>query len=288
MDMKVIKYTPIEEKTLNDKLVNLYGAKIPGLYAAVESLFDDRDTVKPALPLLIELNDDESYEKADLRIMVFGRETNNWNDEEHRKDFPLFAYNFDISTSEDVLHEIRGKHFDDELVDNELGIYGICDIYNSYFHEKAEKQSLFSRRVDSLIDMLRAKVPSMNIEYLWNNLYKIGRGRAGQGKCRGKQTVKIGDIERKYFNIVAEEVRILKPDVIVFMLGYYEDHRIKEIFNLDDSAFHPVKEDIFLDRIDIPGIKYAARTIHPSQPGITKEHREAHSNALIEDIISEL
>ena len=58
--MKNIKFNPIEEKTLNDKLVDLYGAKIPGLYSAVKPLFDNPNAVKPALPLLIELNDDES------------------------------------------------------------------------------------------------------------------------------------------------------------------------------------------------------------------------------------
>lgn len=286
--MKDIKYIPIEEKTLNDKLVNLYGSKIPGLYAAVKPLFDNKDAVKPALPLLIELNDDESYEKADLRIMVFGRETNNWNDQEHRKHYPFFTYNFEISTTEDILNEVRGRHYDDDLVDNEIGIYGICDIYNSYFHQKGGRQSPFSRRTYSLINMLRSRIPSKNIEYIWNNVSKIGCGGKDFGRSCRKPTAEIRDIEREYFNVVAEEVKILKPDVIIFLTGFYGDREIKEKFGLTDSNFHPVKEGIFLDRIDFPGVKYAARTIHPSQPGVPKEYFETHFNTLIEEIISAL
>lgn len=129
--MKNIKYIPIEEKSLNDKLVNLYGRKIPGLYAAVKPLFDDPDAIKPALPLLIELNDDESYEKADLRIMVFGRETNNWNDQENRKQFPFGTYNFSLTSSDDVVAEIMGKHDD-----GEPEFFGLGDIYHAYCYEE--------------------------------------------------------------------------------------------------------------------------------------------------------
>lgn len=291
MAMKDIKYIPIEEKTLNDKLVNLYGSKIPGLYAAVKPLFDDKDAVKPALPLLIELNDDESYEKADLRIMVFGRETNNWNDMVERNKCPYGTYDFSLSSGEDILNEIRGKHFDDELVDKEIGIYGICDIYHSYFYGDEEtgkkyNQTVFSKRTDSLIDMIRARIPSKNIEYIWNNVSKIGCGGKDFGRSCRKPTAEIRDIEREYFNVVAEEVKILRPDVIIFLTGFGADQEIKEIFGLSDSSFHSVKEGVFLDRIDIPGIKYAARTIHPSRK--SNEELKKHFDALIEDIVNAL
>ena len=149
--MNDITYIPIEEKTLNDKLVNLYGPKIPGLYSAVKPLFDDPDAIKPALPLLLELNDDESYENADLRVMIFGRETNNWNDPKHfRKDFPYGTYNFNLNTSEDIIEEIMGKH-----VVGEEDYYGLGDLYHGYFFrdEKTGKRgnsTPFTRRSDQL------------------------------------------------------------------------------------------------------------------------------------------
>ena len=280
--MNNITYIPIEEKSLNDKLVNLYGPKLPRLYSAVKPLFDDPNAIKPALPLLLELNDDESYENADLRIMIFGRETNNWNDTEFREAFPFGSYNFNINTSEDVVAEIMGRH-----IEGEEDYFGLGDLYHGFFFEKDKNgkkynQTVFSKRTDSLIDMIRARIPSKNIEYIWNNVSKIGCGGKDFGKSCRKPTPEIRDIEREYFDVVAEEVKILKPDAIIFLTGFGADQEIKEIFGLSDSSFHSVKKGVFLDRIDISGIKYAARTIHPSRK--SNEELKKHFDALVEDI----
>ena len=278
-----IKFDPIEEKTLNDKLVNLYGPKLPELYSAVKPLFDDPDAVKPALPLLLELNDDESYERADLRVMIFGRETNNWNDpKEFRTDFPYGTYNFHIRTSEDVVAEIKGKH-----IEGEEDYYGLGDLYHGYFfsYEENGKRGIstpFTRRSDQLIDLLRSRMPNMKIEYLWNNISKIGCGGTDFGKSCRKPTARIREIERQYFNVVPDEVKILKPDIIIFLTGYSADREIKEKFALADYAFQSVGENIFLDRIEIPGVKYAARTIHPSRQ--SNANLMKHFDALAEDI----
>lgn len=278
--MNDITYIPIEEKSLNDKLVNLYGPRIPGLYSAVESLFDDPNAIKPALPLLLELNDDESYENADLRVMVFGRETNNWNDIKERSECPYGTYNFNLYTSEDILNEIKGKH-----IDGEPEIYGLGDIYHAYCYESnGVGKAIFTRRQNELIQQLRDRLGNRNVHAVWNNVSKIGCGGTDFGKSCRKPTSVISEIERKYFNVVADEVRILKPDVMIFLTGFYADQEIKEKFGLSNEAFHPVKEDVFLHRINIPGVRYAARTIHPSRQ--SKENLARHFDALIEDIVS--
>ena len=286
--MKDIKYKPIEEKSLNDRLVNLYGPKIPELYSAVKPLFDDQNAIKPALPLLLELNDDESYENADLRVMIFGRETNNWNDMDYRSEYPFGSYNFNLKTSDDVVTEIMGNH-----IDGEDEIYGLGDLYHGYFYPdestgKRGNTTPFTRRSDQLIDLLRTKLPNLKIEYLWNNVSKIGRGGKDFGQCCGKTTSEIREIEQRYFNVVAEEVKILKPDIVIFMTGFSADSDIKEKFGLSDDSFHPIKEGLFLDRIDFPGVKYAARTIHPSTPGQRKEYFNSHFEALVDDMIKSL
>ena len=282
--MNNITYIPIEEKSLNDKLVNLYGPKLPRLYSAVKPLFDDPNAIKPALPLLLELNDDQSYENADLRVMIFGRETNNWNDTEFREAFPYGSYNFNINTSEDVVTEIMGRH-----IEGEEDYFGLGDLYHGYFFEKDKNgkrvnPTPFTRRSDHLIDLLQSRLPNNRIEYLWNNVSKIGCGGTDFGKSCRKPTSEIREIEHQYFNIVVDEVRILKPDVIIFLTGFYADQEIKEKFGLSDKAFHLVKENVFLHRIDIPGVKYAARTIHPSRQ--SKENLARHFDALVEDIVS--
>lgn len=282
--MKNIKFKPIEEKSLNDKLVNLYGSKIPGLYSALKPLFDNPDTIKPALPLVIELNDDESYEKADLRVMIFGRETNNWNDpKDFRKDFPYGTYNFNLNTSDDILAEIMGRH-----IEGEKDYFGLGDLYHGYFYRDEEtgkrgNSTPFTKRSDQLIDLLQTKLPNIKIEYLWNNVSKIGCGGTDFGKSCRKPTDKIREIERKYFNVIADEVKILKPDIIIFLTGFNADSDIKEKFGLSDADFHPIGEGVFLDRIKIPGVKYAARTIHPSRQ--SKENLNLHFNTLVDDIV---
>ncbi len=276
--MKNIKYNPIEEKTLNDKLVNLYGSKLPGLYSAVKPLFDNPNVVKPALPLLLELNDDKSYENADLRVMVFGRETNNWNDEENRLQFPFCTYNFDIATSDDIVAEIKGKH-----VDGEADYWGLGDIYHNYcYEETGVRKTIFTRRQNQLVQQLRERLGNRSVEAMWNNISKIGCCGARFGKSCRRPTAEIREIERQYFNVVADEVKILKPDVILFLTGFYADNDIKEKFGLADKAFQSVKDGLFFDRISIPGVRYAARTIHPSRQ--SKENLKLHFDALVDDI----
>lgn len=51
--MKDIKFCPIEEKTLNDKLVNLYGSCLPWLYSAVKPLYENPDAIMPAIPFVL-------------------------------------------------------------------------------------------------------------------------------------------------------------------------------------------------------------------------------------------
>ena len=278
--MKNIQFNPIAETALNDKLVNLYGSRLPELYAAVEPLFSDPEAVKPALPLLIELNDDESYENADLRVMIFGRETNNWNDTRERSHCPYGTYNFNLSTPEDVLCEIKGRH-----IDGEPEIYGMGDIYHAYCYENnGVGKTIFTRRCNQLVNILRERMGDAAVEAVWNNVSKIGCGGTDFGRCCRKPTAEIRDIELTYFNVVADEVKILRPDVIIFLTGFGADREIKEIFGLRDRDFTPVKDGLFLDRIDIPGVRYAARTIHPSRQ--SRENLSKHFDALIDDIIS--
>ncbi|MDE6341232.1 MAG: hypothetical protein K2K93_02850 [Muribaculaceae bacterium] len=278
--MENVKYIPVEETSLADKLVNLYGPKIPDLYSAVKPLFDDSGAVKPALPLLIELNDDASYEKADLRVMIFGRETNNWNDPVRRKAFPYGTYNLDLATSDDVLAEIKGRH-----AEGGEEYFGLGDIYHDYCYEKTGvRKTIFTRRQNQLMQQLKARLGDRKVEAVWNNVSKIGCGGTAFGRSCCKPTAEIREIERRHFNVVADEVKVLKPDVIFFLTGFHADQDIKEKFGLADDAFHPVKEGVFLHRIDIPGVRYAARTIHPSRQ--SNENLKLHFDALIDDVMS--
>lgn len=286
--MKQIEFIPIEEKTLNDKLVNLYGRHLTDLYREVESNYKEA-AVKPTMPLLLSFLKDEDqgidhlldWEKADVRLMIFGRETNGWNDGEREEGYDWESYNFNLQTSDDILAEIRGKHEGDGPE-----IKGIQETYEGYFYE-TEYPTNFTVRTRQFVERLRTRMGSCQVEYIWNNLYKIAQA-SGSGFPKGD----IRDMEWRLFNVIAEEVSILKPDVILFMTGTEREHTtdsaIREKFGLPNENFPRIDETLpHLRRVQIPGVKYAARTIHPTGRR-SNDEVESYNNALIEDIVKHL
>ena len=280
--MKQIVFQPKEEIDLNDRLVNLYGSKLVGLYTDLEPLFEREGNIKPSLPLLLWLLDDEAYKKADVKVMIFGRETNNWNDA-RRSNLPNGTYNFGLETSDDILGEIMGKH------DSEDEIYGICDTYESYCAATAAgvtdaevKPTQFTRRFNQLVEKLKQSMPGKKVEVVWNNIHKIGKGCAGSGNCCGEPTAEIREIVRRGFNVVPDEVEILRPDIVIFLTGSQADNAIMQTFDVDKDAFEAVRPDMFIHRVNLPGVKYAARTIHPSRKG--DKEIEEYFDTLIADI----
>ena len=275
--MKQITFQPKEEIDLNDRLVNLYGSKLIGLYTKFEHLFARDGGIKPALPLLLWLHDDKTYERADIKVMIFGRETNNWNDG-NRINLPNGTYNFGLETNEDIINEIMGNGDD---------ICGICDTYDNYCKPDLEAyKTQFSKRMLDLVDRLRTSIPDKTIECVWNNIHKVGNGTSGRGGCCGQPTAEIQEIVKRRFDVVPQEIDILKPDIMIFLTGKDADNAIMNTFGITKEAFVPVNtaSELFLDRVNIPDVKYAARTIHPSRK--SNVELNSHFEALINDIIA--
>ena len=308
--MKQITFTPIEEKTLNDKLVNLYGSHLVGLYTKAEVIYTHKwyeRNVKPAAPLLIELEEDPEvpgrypYEEADIRVMIFGRETNNWHDGVRQKDAKTYTeygtYNFHLQTNDDILAEIRGKHTDadgNNLPEAE-DCNGLTDIYIDYLYRREEDgpnkgerirkgKTPFTKWNYDFIDALQARLGTKRVEFVWNNLFKIGKGNIGSS-ARGESPAFIRDIEKECFDVIRQEIEILRPDIIIFA-PLNADNVIVEKLGLENSDFQLIDDKLpELRRIEIPGIKYAARTIHPSISGLSNDTLNIYNNALIEDIL---
>ena len=95
--------------------------------------------------------------------------------------------------------------------------------------------------------------------FIWNNISKIGNSDGKTGVSDNNRS-----IERQYFNVIAKEVEIIKPDLCIFMTGPNRDHDIK--FNFPDASFK-IANDIDLIRemalIDFLNIK-GLRLYHPS------------------------
>ena len=67
---------------MNEALLNLYSSKWEDLTAATTSILEDETLdIKPANPLILYIDEEEEYKSADIRLMIFGQETNSWYDE---------------------------------------------------------------------------------------------------------------------------------------------------------------------------------------------------------------
>lgn len=109
-------------------------------------------------------------------------------------------------------------------------IEGLLEGYRR-FDLGANYPSLFWRYLWSLSEKLglKGKHP-----FLWNNINKFGKVDA-----KGRPEAPVTELENKYFNVTADELDSVKPDVCVFFTGpnYDDDIRAK----LPDVEFLPIE-----------------------------------------------
>lgn len=246
---------------LEKQLKELYASRWEGLSGALGAIAESGAAVKPAYPFLLSLARwdggearEDWYAGADMRVMVFGQETNSWSGE--MDDFgvpPSPVFNPEVSM---------------EAV---MGVYE--NFYATYYHDghftySGGRYGTFFYGVNRLAELIAARHPSKRTAFLWNNIVKVGKA-VGSGFC-GEG---IYAAAKEQFPVIREEVKILQPDAILFLTGSY-DERIREA--LGSVEFTPlsglsVEETA---RVILPGIGIPAfRTWHPSarQPKEKKE-----------------
>lgn len=210
---------------MNDKLFNLYESKWTDLISQVSLLKLNKDfEVKPTNPLLIFVENEEQYLSADIRIAIYGQETNGW-------------YELDNS------------------------IEGIQQGYHEFFNLKEcySYGGQFWNGFKRFLNKLNEKYPNKNIRPIWNNIVKIGCNDR-----KGFPPNYIHDIERKFFPIIKEEMEILKPNIVLFLTGPNYDEIIENNFgDLKSEALHPFNERQ-LSKIEIENVEFAFRTYHPN------------------------
>jgi hypothetical protein len=259
--------------TMNEQLKNLYESKWNDLCNELKTIIDGEHTVKPGYPFLLTLNrwdgkdTDKSgkwYENADIRVMIFGQEANfnGWKcGEDDDPDFPKTSA-FNPKLSMDCITATYEGMNQWQLNSN-----------NDYKNVK----SLFAGYV-KFMTLLRQQYPEKNIACLWNNLVKIGM--SNKKGCAPT----IYNIEKEYFNVVPQEVKILEPNIIIFMTGGY-DEKIKN--NFGEVTFLPIASFAANEvaKVELPNVNALAyRTYHPSARNISNEKREEYYKAIIEVI----
>jgi hypothetical protein len=209
---------------LNKQLKELYASKWDVVIAALLEIENVEESMKPTNPYLLYIKDEDEWINADFRVMIFGQQTNNWHDSP-------------CKNIEDVL-----KKYDVFFNDGSQSYGG--QFWNGFYRFK---------------DMLNKKYPDKKTCFLSNNIVKIEK----RGK-KGHQTSNVRDVEDKYFHVIPDEIRILQPNVLLFVTGPFYDNCVKKNFNgVVYSSIEPYKERQ-LAKLSIPDIDFAFRTYHPN------------------------
>ncbi|MCR4801115.1 MAG: hypothetical protein K5860_11470 [Bacteroidales bacterium] len=96
--------------------------------------------------------------------------------------------------------------------------------------------------------------------FMWTNVNKFGLGCGP-----GKPLQIILDKENESFNVLSEEIKILKPDVVIFFTGpYYDGDICKKIKDVEflEVGNHSIREFSKLKSTILPEKSY--RTYHPA------------------------
>jgi hypothetical protein len=133
--------------------------------------------------------------------MVFGQETNDWEKEYHPS--------------------ITMPH--------------LCDVYDRFFNKGACQSSgvHFWNGLTRFQNILGEKFPDKQIQYLWNNIIKIGK----DGE-KGRPPEYIYEQERLHFNVIPEEINILQPNVLLFLTGPSYDDAVRN--NFGETVYTPI------------------------------------------------
>ncbi len=180
---------------MNEQLFKIYSTKWDNLTKATLTIYENEKLVsKPAKPLLIKVDNEDDYSSADLRLMIFGQEANGWYKMENTIDGLL-------------------KGYDDFFNDDYCYTYG----------------GQFWNGVSCFISKISEKYPNKKIRYIWNDIVKIGKYES-----KGMPPDYIYKIEREHFSVIQDELRIIKPNFILFFTGPNYDRIIKDNFGILD------------------------------------------------------
>jgi hypothetical protein len=208
--------------SINKQLYDLYCSKWDAISSALQEIADCDNPPEPTNPLLLYIDKEEEWTNAEIRVMVFGQETRDW------ENWP----------NKSIEH--------------------LCDVYNRFFNQNRGKNSHFWHGFARFESILNTKYPNKKIGYIWNNIIKVGKASEA-----GRSPQNIYNAEHEHFHVIPDEVKILNPNIILFLTGpNYDDAIQKNFGEVTYSAVHPYEKD-HLAKILIPGIDFAFRTYHP-------------------------
>jgi hypothetical protein len=186
----------------------------------------DDNSNKATHPFLIKT--DKNYESADFKIMIFGKEPNVW-----------------------------GNEFNEGIFEEGVDIDSVISIYDKvYLQNLYEKDS---RPFWNFVKGLKNIQFEKKVGYICNNVLKIGKSKSGppqQGLI---------NYTLDFFNVIPQEIEILKPKVLLFLSGHTYDEHIKK--SVGNFAVVPIEgfttNELCILKFDDINVDLAIRTYHP-------------------------
>lgn len=234
---------------MNKQLYELYSSKWNELCTAFKPILEDEDLESwPTNPLLIQIDNEDEFKNADIRVMIFGQETNGW---------------FDGSMTANV----------------DSNLPPILNCYNKFYNggECWSYGGQFWNGFSKFWTMLEAKYPNKKIRYVWNNIVKIGKS-----ENKGFPPDYIYEVERTHFAVIKDELQIIKPNVVLFLTGPNYDNIISDNFGQLTYSEIPSFSQRQLSKVSLPGVDYAFRTYHPNY--LWRNNIESYFNSIINEI----
>lgn len=175
---------------------------------------------------LLCLNISDKYLAADIKVMVFGQETNDWHG------------------------DYGGAHEAESLVEeyDEFFTSNKCFSYGGQFWNAVSK----------MVDILQDKT-GKSVGLLWNNIIKIGK--SGD---KGRPEIEVIEWQQPAMKLILKEIEIAKPDIVIFFTGPdYDDmlHVVFEDIQFECASDKSIRQLALVSSKYLPS--KSVRTYHP-------------------------
>lgn len=230
---------------LNTQLRDLYKVRTQKLTKRIKALVEEGVCKMPANPLLLEVPDVDRYRGAGLRGMFIGQETNEW----------CGKYGAKLDTLTSTYRVFFGS---------QIRVYDGYRYPGAFWNGLAE----YRRELES--------ASGLETEYLWNNILKVGKN----GK--GTPCDEIIDAQIETFNVPAEEIQLLRPQVVVFFTGpdydKWLDRTIPDVQYRRVNNRWNTRQLAQLESPKLPALTF--RTYHPNYLNRDSKRRSGIRNAI--------
>lgn len=156
---------------------------------------------------LLCLNIPDKYLSSDIKLMVFGQETNDWDG------------------------EYRGVDKFNSVADRADWLKGI---YDGFFTSKYcfSYGGQFWNGVSKLVNSIEDQT-GKTVGLLWNNIVKIGKNGD-----KGRPEDSIIDWQKPALDFIIDEIKTAQPDIVIFFTGPNYDDLLQVVF--EDITFNSI------------------------------------------------